>query len=140
MPFTRISCRQDCSDDEIDRISAILHQALVSEFAVPEKDRFQIFERVPERLRVFDSHYLSAGRTQNFLLFQITAGKMRTREQKQNFYRALSDGLQRELGVSPADVMVVIQFTQAEDWSFSAGTLFTPAVAVLPASPASGGK
>lgn len=126
MPFTRISVRQDCRDEDIESISAILHHALVSEFAVPETDCFQIFERVLGGLRVFDRHYLSEGRTESFILFQITAGKMRTREQKQNFYQALSEGLERGLGISPADVMVVIQFTQAEDWSFSGGKLFNP--------------
>jgi len=81
---------------------------------------------VPASQRIFDRHYLSGKRSDNFILFQITAGKSRSIEQKQNFYRLLSTGLHSRLGISPDDVMVIIQFNQAEDWSFSRGQLYCP--------------
>ena len=75
---------------------------------------------------MFDRHYLSGGRSEGFMVLQITAGRPRTREQKQDFYRVLNERLEREIGVSPDDVMVIIQFNQAEDWSFSRGQMFCP--------------
>ncbi len=45
----------------------------------------------------------------------------RARAQKQGLYRRLCARLDDEMAVSPQDVMVVIQFNQLEDWSFSAG-------------------
>ncbi|MCS2147981.1 tautomerase family protein [Scandinavium manionii] len=56
----------------------------------------------------------------------MTAGNPRSTEQKRRFYRALSEGLSAKVGISPEDVMVTIQFNQAEDWSFSRGEQFCP--------------
>ncbi|CTQ11635.1 conserved hypothetical protein [Klebsiella variicola] len=57
------------------------------------------------------------------MLFHIFAGKPRSRAQKQGLYRRLCARLADEMAVSPQDLMVVIQFNQREDWSFSAGKM-----------------
>lgn len=126
MPITRITLSDSYSDEKIAVISTIVHQSLVTYFAVPQDDCFQLFEKLPASQRVFDRHYLSGGRSEGFMVLQITAGRPRTREQKQDFYRVLNERLEREIGVSPDDVMVIIQFNQAEDWSFSRGQMFCP--------------
>lgn len=38
MPITRIVCRATLSDADLERISDILHDSLVREFAVPSDD------------------------------------------------------------------------------------------------------
>lgn len=126
MPITRITLSDSYSDEKIVAISTIVHQSLVAYFAVPQDDCFQLFEKLPASQRVFDRHYLSGGRSEGFMVLQIMAGRPRTREQKQDFYRVLNERLEREIGVSPDDVMVIIQFNQAEDWSFSRGQMFCP--------------
>lgn len=126
MPITRITLSDSYSDEKIVAISTIVHQSLVTYFAVPQDDCFQLFEKLPASQRVFDRHYLSGGRSEGFMVLQITAGRPRTREQKQDFYRVLNERLEREIGVSPDDVMVIIQFNQDEDWSFSRGQMFCP--------------
>ncbi|RJT24087.1 tautomerase family protein [Buttiauxella izardii] len=126
MPFTRITLGEHYSDEQTAAISEILHQSLTDEFAVPLKDKFQVFERLPPVQRIFDANYQSGSRSKNFILFQIIAGKARTDEQKQNFYRVLSEGLHRDLSVDPDDVMVIIQFNHASDWSFSNGLMYCP--------------
>lgn len=124
MPFTRIILRQGYSDAQITQISDILQQSLEAEFAVPEGDRFQIFEALPVGLRVFDRHYKSGGRSDNFMQFHILAGKPRTHEQKQKLCRMLCERLEAALDIHPDDVMVIIQFNTADDWSFSKGRMF----------------
>lgn len=126
MPLTRITLRQGYSDAALRQISDILHQALVGEFAVPPDDRFQIIETLPDAQRSIDPHYLSGTRSHDFMLFHIVAGKPRTSEQKQNFYRVLSERLHSLLGIDPDDVMVVIQFNTSQEWSFSGGEMFQP--------------
>jgi len=126
MPLSRIVCRETLSEEEVTIISDTLHECLVREFAVPPQDKFQIIERLPARQRIYDRHYLSGGRSDDFVLVLITAGKPRSAEQKRRFYRALSAGLSEKVGINPEDVMVTIQFNQAEDWSFSRGELFCP--------------
>jgi phenylpyruvate tautomerase PptA (4-oxalocrotonate tautomerase family) len=124
MPITRVICGEHLTDAEREIISEVLHDCLVTEFAVPPDDKFQIFEQLSDHRRIANPHYLSKGRSAGFILFQITAGKPRSSEQKQRFYRALSDGLKAKAGISPEDVMVTLQFNQAEDWSFSKGEKF----------------
>ncbi|WP_459177272.1 tautomerase family protein [Ewingella americana] len=126
MPMTRITLRQGYSDAALGQISDVLHQTLVDEFAVPAADRFQIIEMLPDVQRSFDRHYLSGTRSADFMLFHIVAGKLRTSEQKQNFYRVLSERLHVLLGINPDDVMVVIQFNTAQEWSFSRGDMYQP--------------
>jgi len=126
MPVTRITLSERYSDTQLAEISAILHQSLTGEFAVPLNDRFQIFERLPSSQRIFDPYYQSGERSDNTILFQITAGKPRSVEQKQNFYRCLSERLHSTMGIHPDDVMVIIQFNNASDWSFSNGTMYCP--------------
>ena len=110
MPFTRISLRPGYSDVQIAQISDILQQSL---------------EAIPAGQRQFDRHYKSGGRSDNFIQFHILAGKPRSREQKQNFCRLLSDRLHAALGIHPDDVMVMIHFNTADDWSFSQGRMLS---------------
>lgn len=128
MPFTRIILRQGYSDAQIKLISDILQQSLEDEFAVPHGDRFQIFEELPSRLRVFDSHYKTGGRTHNFMQFLIIAGKPRSQEQKQSLCRSLCGRLSQCLDIHPDDVMVIIQFNTAGEWSFSQGRMLSEEV------------
>ncbi|MEQ9843125.1 tautomerase family protein [Pectobacterium brasiliense] len=125
MPFTRITLRQGYSDAQISQISDILQQSLIGEFAVPPADRFQVFETLPAGQRIFDRHYKSGGRSDDFMLFHIFAGKPRTREQKRNLFRSLSERLHSALNIHPNDVMVIIQFNTADEWSFSNGQMLS---------------
>ncbi|WP_312757947.1 tautomerase family protein [Pantoea brenneri] len=123
MPLTRITLGQGYSEARLQQISALLHQTLVAEFAVPVDDCFQLIEQLPARQRIYNRHYLSEGRSEDFILFQITAGRPRTRQQKQRFYQQLCAGLQSTLAIDPDDVMVIIQFNSSEEWSFSGGRM-----------------
>ena len=125
MPFTRITLRQGYSDAQIVQISDILQQSLEDEFAVPPHDRFQVFETLSANQRVFDSHYYSAGRSDNFIQFHILAGKPRSSMQKKNLCRTLCERLTAKMNISPDDVMVMIQFNTADDWSFSNGQMLS---------------
>lgn len=125
MPFTRITLRQGYSDAQIMQISDILQQSLEEEFIVPPFDRFQVFEELSARLRVFDRHYKSVGRSDNFIQFHILAGKPRSFEQKRNLCRVLCERLQSAVDIDPDDVMVMIQFNTADEWSFSKGRMLS---------------
>lgn len=127
MPFSRISLPAHRADAWQDAISAILQETLVDHFSVPKEDCFQLFEPASRGQRVINPTYLAGEndrRSDDFLLFHITAGKPRSGYQKQQLFRHLADKLHAALGISAADVMVVVCFTQPEDWSFSHGEMF----------------
>lgn len=130
MPFCRISLQRGQSPEYLKALSDSLHQALVDTFEVPADDRFQaIHQHAPGEL-VFDPHYLGGPRSGNFILIAVTAGRQRSRATKQAFYRRLADLLAEAPGIRPQDVMVVINTTEAEDWSFGNGI-----AAMLPTRP-----
>jgi len=127
MPITRISLPRQRLNQWQSAISSALQQALESRFNVPAGDCFQLFDCYDPELRVIDRHYLcgaEAGRSEDYLLFQITAGKPRSTEQKQALYSELVELLQASIGIKAQDVMVVVSFTEPEDWSFGSGEMF----------------
>lgn len=126
MPFVRIMTGTSYNETQKRDISTLLQRALNETFAVPAQDRFHFFESFGPGDRYIDPDYLSAGRTEKALLFNIVAGKPRSEAQKAAFYRRLALELSQQMGIAEADVMVVIQFTAAEDWSFSGGVLYQP--------------
>lgn len=121
MPFTRISLIKGKSPEYLAALSDSLDKALVGAFDVPPGDRFQaIHQHEPGEL-VFDRRYLGGPRSDDFVLFEITAGRPRSAQTKQTFYRRLTTLLALAPGVRPEDVMVIIATTGPEDWSFSGG-------------------
>lgn len=123
MPLTRITLHQEICASRIALISDILHRTLVETFEVPAQDRFQIVEKLPASQRIYDRRYLSGARSDEFILFTLLAGKPRTAAQKSAFCRTLAQRLEEQLHIHPDDVMVVIQFNTASDWSFSNGRM-----------------
>lgn len=121
MPITRISLLKGKTREYLQAISDSLHQALVDAFEVPPDDRFQIIHQHEPGELVFDRHYMGGPRSDDFVLFCVTAGRLRSTATKQAFYKKLVQLLGQTPGVRPEDVMVVINTTQTDEWSFSGG-------------------
>jgi phenylpyruvate tautomerase PptA (4-oxalocrotonate tautomerase family) len=121
MPFTRISLLKGKSPQYLQALSDSLHQSLVEAFDVPPDDRFQaIHQHEPGEL-IFDRAYLGGPRSDDFILFAITAGRVRDTATKRAFYRRLVEQLAQSPGVRPEDVMVIINTTERDEWSFANG-------------------
>lgn len=129
MPFARISLIEGKTPAYLRALSDSLHQALVESFDVPPADRFQVFHQLAPEEFVFDRLYLCGPRSDDFVLIAITAGRPRDTKTKQAFYRRLVELLEAAPGIRPEDVMVVINTTASDEWSFGNG------VATLVANP-----
>lgn len=126
MPLARVSLRKGKSIDYLRSLSNSLHQAMVETFDVPPDDCFQVFHQLDEAELVFNRSYLSAApRTDNLVLIAITAGRIRSTDTKRAFYRRLAERLAIAPGIRPNDVMVIINTTQGEEWSFADGVAAT---------------
>lgn len=130
MPMSRISLLKGKSPDYIRALADSLHAAMVEEFNVPEKDRFQVIHQHEPNELLFDRDYESDGghRSDDFVLIAITAGRVRDTARKQAFYRRVVERLAESPGIDPRDVMVVITTTLGDEWSFSGGM---PAAALM---------
>src|SRR3984885_936135 len=121
MPLVEIDLLEGRSEAELDAISDAVHEAMVAELDVPQRDRFQIItERSPARLR-FDPNYLDIDRDEGFLLARITLAAGRATEAKQAFYRHLAGLLTERAGMRAENLAVVMIENQREDWSFGNG-------------------
>jgi phenylpyruvate tautomerase PptA (4-oxalocrotonate tautomerase family) len=121
MPFVRISMIRGKPESYIRAIGDGLHRALVAEYDVPEHDRFQIVHQHEPYELSFDAIYLAGPRTQDFVLVAVTAGRPRTAEMRYAFFKRAAKELQRDPGLDPKNLMIVINTTQPEEWSFGDG-------------------
>jgi phenylpyruvate tautomerase PptA (4-oxalocrotonate tautomerase family) len=128
MPYVRISLHAGKPAEYLRSLSDSVHQAMVEAFDVPADDRFQLIHQHTPGELVFDRHYLGGPRSDDFVLIAITAGRVRTADTKRRFYRRLVERLAESPGIAPRDVMVVVNTTQAEDWSFADGVAMVDAL------------
>ena len=124
MPISRISLLKGKSPGYLRALSDSLHRALMEAFEVPPDDRFQVIHQHEAHELNFDPHYLGGPRSADFVLVSVTAGRARSSAVKQAFYYRLVELLAQAPGLRPEDVMIVLQTTQPEDWSFSGGAQF----------------
>lgn len=124
MPMSRLSLLKGKPPAYLQALSDGLHQALVEAFEVPPDDRFQVIHQHDANELIFDRHYLGGPRSADFVLIHITAGRVRSKATKQAFYQRLVNLLVQSPGLRPEDVMVVINTTAAEDWSFAGGVTY----------------
>lgn len=121
MPLVEIDLLEGRAESELDTISDAVHEAMVAELDVPQRDRFQIInERTPTRLR-FDPDYLDIDRDAGFVLVRITLASGRSTGAKQAFYRRLAGLLAERIGMPTENLAVVMIENKREDWSFGRG-------------------
>jgi phenylpyruvate tautomerase PptA (4-oxalocrotonate tautomerase family) len=121
--MSRISLLKGKSPEYLRALADGVYHAMVEAFKVPENDRFQVIHQHEPYELIFDRHYEAVPRSDDFVLIAITAGKPRTTEVKQAFYRRLVERLAASPGLRPEDVMVVITTSQGDEWSFGGGRL-----------------
>jgi phenylpyruvate tautomerase PptA (4-oxalocrotonate tautomerase family) len=121
MPFTRISLLEGKDARYVKTLADRVHQALVEGFDTPEADRFQaIHQHRPGEL-IYDENYMDGPRSADYVLISITAGRPRPPKVKQALYSKLVHLLGESPGVRPQDIMVIINTTQSDEWSFGSG-------------------
>ncbi|WP_086995132.1 tautomerase family protein [Rhizobium sullae] len=121
MPFVRISLLKGKSRDYLHALSDSIHRALVETFNVPPNDRFQVIHQHEPGELIFDRHYLSGPRSDDFTLIAITAGKPRSTETRKAFFKRAVELLGESPGLRAEDVMIVVTTTSEDEWSFGGG-------------------
>lgn len=125
MPFVRISLLEGKSDTYIKTLADRVHQALVDAFDAPPADRFQAIHQHRVGELIFDRNYMGGPRSDDYVLICITAGRPRPSKVKHAFFRHLTQLLAQSPGLRPEDVMVIINTTESDEWSFAAGQSIT---------------
>lgn len=120
MPLLRFNMFEGRTEAELRRLLDAAHSAVVTAFAVPQGDRYQIVsEYRPGRLYLLDTG-LGIARTDKVVLIEVTSRK-RPQDQKIKFYDILCKNLKEACNLDSADVIVSFVENGDPDWSFGLG-------------------
>lgn len=121
MPLVRISLLAGKPEFHKQKISEVVHRAMVETVNVPALDRFQIITEHGKSDFIYDPQYLNIARTDGLVIIQITMNAGRTTELKKALYHRIAELLNQEAGVRKEDVLINLVETAKENWSFGNG-------------------
>ena len=121
MPLVRISLLKGKPKGFGKLAGGIVYRAMLDTLNVPARDNFQIITEHDPNGFVYDPAYLDISRTNDLVIIQITLNDGRSVEMKKAFYKAVADGLHRELGIRREDVFISLVEVKKENWSFGNG-------------------
>jgi phenylpyruvate tautomerase PptA (4-oxalocrotonate tautomerase family) len=121
MPLVRIDLQIGKPKEYREQIGQIVYRAMREALGVPENDRFQVITEHASPGLQFDRDYLGIKRSDDCIFLQVTLNAGRTLDAKRNFYKAVADGLHRELQLRREDVLINLVEVQKENWSFGNG-------------------
>ncbi|MFF1253612.1 tautomerase family protein [Pseudarthrobacter sp. NPDC058329] len=120
MPLVRIDVNRGRSPEELRLLSRGIHDAILAEYAIPERDYFHILTEHPEGQIFAQDAGLGFERTGGVVMIQIFTQGGRTQEAKQRLFAAVADKL-AGVGVAGEDVFIGYVENTAGDWSFGFG-------------------
>jgi 4-oxalocrotonate tautomerase len=121
MPLARISLRKGKTAEYRKAIVDQVYSALRATFNVPEDDLFMVIDEYDAANMHANPTFMGFARSDDMVIIQITVANTRGVDQKRALYRAIADGLQRELGLRGDDVFINLLEVFRENWSFGGG-------------------
>ncbi|WP_104182247.1 tautomerase family protein [Arthrobacter sp. B0490] len=120
MPLVRIDINQGRSGDQVRRISDAIHDAILAEYRIPERDLFHILTQHGDgEIRAQDAG-LGFERTNDVVMIQIFTQGGRTQEAKSALFARIAAAL-GEIGVEGVNVFIGYVENGPGDWSFGFG-------------------
>ena len=120
MPLVRIDVNEGRSRGELQQLSRGIHDAIIAEYAIPERDYFHILSEHPEGRIFAQDAGLGFERTRDVVMIQIFTQGGRSQEAKQRLFAAVAEKL-AEAGTAGEDVFIGYVENTAGDWSFGFG-------------------
>lgn len=117
MPTIKIDMLKGRTKEEIKEILEITYEVMLEAFQAPLGDKYQIVNQHDDfEMEILDTG-LGVSRTQNVIAFTLIT-RPRTKKQKTNFYKNLSETLNSKLNIRKEDIMISLIENKDEDWSF----------------------
>lgn len=120
MPLVRIDVNAGRTSDEITRLSRAIHDAILAEYRIPERDYFHVVTEHAQGQIVAQDAGLGFERTGGVVMIQIFTQGGRTQEAKEALFAAIAANL-ADAGVPGEDVFIGYVENGAGDWSFGFG-------------------
>ncbi|WP_369046669.1 tautomerase family protein [Sinomonas sp. P10A9] len=120
MPLIRIDVNAGRTREQLARISRAVHEAVLAEYRIPERDYFHIVtEHAPGQIVAQDAG-LGFERSGGVVMIQIFTQGGRSQEAKESLFAAVAHNL-ADAGVPGEDVFIGYVENGAGDWSFGFG-------------------
>jgi phenylpyruvate tautomerase PptA (4-oxalocrotonate tautomerase family) len=120
MPLVRIDVNQGRSQEDLQRLSRGIHDAILAEYGIPERDYFHILTEHPAGQIFAQDAGLGFERTSGVVMIQIFTQRGRSQDAKQQLFTAVADKL-AQAGIAGEDVFIGYVENTAGDWSFGFG-------------------
>ena len=120
MPLVRIDVNQARSSEDLRRLSQGIHDAILAEYGIPERDYFHVLTEHPQGQIVAQDAGLGFERTPDVVMIQIFTQGGRSQQAKEDLFSAIAAKL-AEVGVAGEDVFIGYVENTAGDWSFGFG-------------------
>jgi phenylpyruvate tautomerase PptA (4-oxalocrotonate tautomerase family) len=120
VPLVRIDVNEGRSRQDLQRLSRGIHDAILGEYGIPERDYFHILTEHPAGEIVAQDAGLVFERTGGVVMIQIFTQGGRSQEAKQRLFAAVAGKL-ATVGVAGEDVFIGYVENTAGDWSFGFG-------------------
>jgi len=121
MPLINIDLSDQWSAEELKLMADGIHQAVLSSFGVPERDRYQVFRKhAAGEIIALDTGLGFEREAGREIVIQVVSRK-RTEESKVAFYKAVAENLEAKLGLDPKNLLISIVENGDADWSFGYG-------------------
>ncbi len=120
MPLVRIDLTTGRTPEAVRAIADAVHGAIVDEYGIPERDRFQVITEHPAQQIIAEDAGLGFDRSEGVVMIQVFTQRGRSSKAKQALYAAVHDRL-AQVGVASEDVFIGYVENGPEDWSFGFG-------------------
>ncbi|MGF9649555.1 tautomerase family protein [Pseudarthrobacter oxydans] len=120
MPLVRIDVNEGRTAEELQGLSRGVHDAILAEYGIPERDYFHILTEHPQGQIFAQDAGLGFERTGGVVMIQIFTQAGRTQKAKQRLFAAVAEKLSG-VGVAGEDVFIGYVENTAGDWSFGFG-------------------
>lgn len=120
MPLLHFHVVEGRSESDIKAMLDAAHEAMLETFEVPRGDRYQIVSEHKKTHLVVEDTGLDIPRTDKILLLQMFT-RPRGDKKNEEFYKNLTDRLQRSCNMAPSDVMISVVENNDAHWSFGHG-------------------
>ena len=120
VPLVRIDVNEGRTAAELQTLSRGIHDAILAEYGIPERDYFHILTEHPQGQIFAQDAGLGFERTRGVVMIQIFTQGGRSQEAKQRLFAAVAEKL-AGVGVSGEDVFIGYVENTAGDWSFGFG-------------------
>jgi phenylpyruvate tautomerase PptA (4-oxalocrotonate tautomerase family) len=122
MPVAKIHVLEGhYSKDRLGKVSGAVQSGLISALGIPPEDFFQIIHFLPRSQFIHTPSFLGLNYSNDLILLEITFISGRPREQRLKLLKVLNDAVVSAAGISPDDLVIMLNETPGENISFGRG-------------------